>query len=67
MNALSPGQWAAVDAIVSQHCPNPALIDSVKAEYDAAVAINTAHANTRNEPQDPSNTRSEEVGYDQHK
>lgn len=46
MNALSPGQWAAVDAIVSQHCPNPALIDAVKAEYDAAVAINTAHANT---------------------
>lgn len=50
MSDLDSGQWAAVDAIVSQHCLNPALVDAVKAEYDAAVAINTAHANTT-EPQ----------------
>lgn len=34
---LTPGDWAAIDAIVSQHCPNPALAEAVRAAYLTAL------------------------------
>lgn len=46
MNALDLGQWIAVDAIVSENCPNPELVAAVEAELSTARATYTAHANT---------------------
>ena len=33
---LTPGQWAAIDAIIATHCPNTALITAVENELRKA-------------------------------
>lgn len=41
---LTPGQWAAIDAIIATHCPNTALIAAVENELRKARHDSAQHA-----------------------
>lgn len=43
---LTPGQWAAIDALVATHCPNPKLVQAVENELERVREINMCESET---------------------